>query len=233
MKAGIFAAGLGTRLGGPTRGPKGLTKVAGRALIDWVLEDLERASAAELVIIINEQSLAIRDHVEARRSPVPIRWIVETTPSSMHSFVRVLERLTRGGDAGPFLMSTVDTVAPPGTFASFVDRAATFAGADVVLGLTSSLDDERPFRIAVDDSGSVVAVGEGPYATAGYSWVRASVLREADAAISDGLTALRQFFARLFDHGFRFAGVPMPDSFDVDRDVDVAAAERLIRRGAL
>ena len=41
--------------------------------------------------------------------------------------------------------------------------------------------------------------------------------------------ALRQFFAYLFARGFRFAGVCMPDSIDVDRDVDVAAAEQLIR----
>ena len=233
MRAGVFAAGFGTRLGGPDHGPKGLTMVGGKPLIDWVLDDVERATPAEIVIIINEESAAVRDYVHGSGRAVPVRWIVETTPSSMHSFLRVLEALTRNGDPGPFLMSTVDTIAKRGTFASFVERAAMFTEADVVLGLTSNLDDERPFRITVDDVGTVVAVGEGPYATAGYSFVRPSVLREAEAARRAGLNALREFVGHLFRRGLRLTGVPMPESFDVDRDLDVAAVERVIRAGAL
>jgi len=229
VKAGIFAAGFGTRLGGLARGPKALTLVAGKPLIDWVLDDLARAKASEIAIIINSESLAVRDHVLRSRAADPIRWIVETTPSSMHSYLRVLEELTRQGDAGPFLMSTVDTVAPGGALATFLERAAPLPEADVVLGLTSNLDDEKPFRIAIDEHGRVVSVGDGPLATAGYSLVRASVLREGAAARADGLAALREFFARLFARGFRFAGVLMPESIDVDRDADVAAAERLVR----
>jgi len=228
VKAGVFAAGFGTRLGGPARGPKALTLVAGKPLIDWVLDDLTRANASEVAIIINKESLAVRDHVE-READHPIRWIVETTPSSMHSFLRVVEELARHGDPGPFLMSTVDTVARGGTFATFLERAAAFPDADVVLGLTDNLDDEKPFRIGIDGRGGVASVGDGPFATAGYSLVRATVLKEAASARADGLGALREFFARLFARGFRFAAVFMPESIDVDREADVAAAERLVR----
>ena len=41
----------------------------------------------------------------------------------MHSFLRVVETLAAGGDEGPFLVSTVDTVAPPGAFARFAAEA--------------------------------------------------------------------------------------------------------------
>jgi len=228
LRAGVFAAGFGTRLGGPDRGPKGLTTVAGRPLVDWVLDDVLRAGAEDIVIIINKESAAIREHVD-RRGTATVRWIVETTPSSMHSFVRVMEELARDGDAGPVLMSTVDTVVPPGTMRSFVDRAAGFPDADVILALTPNLDDDNPFRVRIDGAGSVVALDEGPLATAGYSLVRASVLREAEAARRDGLSALRQFFTRLLARGFRFAGVRMPHSVDVDRAADIVAAEQLIR----
>jgi NDP-sugar pyrophosphorylase family protein len=233
VKAGIFAAGFGERLGGAARGPKGMTPVAGRPLVDWVLDDLDRAGVEEIVVIVNEQSSAMRDHVTREHPRLPIRWIVETTPSSMHSFFRVMGDLTRGGDAGPFLVSTVDTIAPPGTFGSFAARAAAVSGADVVLALTSHIDDEKPFRIRIGDggggSGIVEAMNEGPLATAGYSMVGAAVLREADPARAAGLCALREFFAHIFARGYRFAGVCMPDSVDVDRAADVAAAERLIR----
>jgi len=234
LKAGVFAAGFGTRLGGPDRGPKGLTAVAGQPLIDWVLDDLLRAGAEEIVIIINKESAAIREHVD-RRGIVTVRWIVETTPSSMHSFLRVMEELARDGDGGPMLMSTVDTVAPPGAMRTFVDRAAAFPDADVVLALTANLDDDNPFRVRMDGAGgegaagNVVAFDEGSLATAGYSLARPSVLREAEAARRDGLAALRQFFVRLLARGYRFAGVGMPDSVDVDRAADIAAAERLVR----
>lgn len=235
MKAGIFAAGVGARLGGPARGPKALTAVAGRPLIDWVLEDLDRAAATDVVVIINEESIAVRDHV-ARHPPLAaVRWIVETTPSSMHSFFRIVEDLARDGDAGPFLVSTVDTIAPPGTFAAFVDGAsALLPDADAVLALTAHVDDEKPFRVRLEDgaprAGAVAALGQGPFATAGYSLVRPSVLRDADAARAARLGALREYFVRLFAGGYRFAGVCMPDSIDVDRDADVAAAEQLIRK---
>ena len=235
MKAGIFAAGAGTRLGGPPRGPKALTPVAGRPLIDWLLDDLERARITDVVVIINEQSIAVRDHVAAHPRRGAIRWIVETTPSSMHSFLRVVEDLARDGDGGPFLISTVDTIAPPGTFAAFVDRAsALLAHSDAVLALTARIDDETPFRVRLVDRdariGPVAALGDGPFATAGYSLVRPSVLRDADAARAARLGALREYFVRLLAGGFRFAGVCMPDSIDVDRDADVLAAEQLLRK---
>src|SRR5205823_3995980 len=119
--------------------------------------------------------------------------------------------------------------------ATFVERASALPDADVVLALTTHIDDEKPFRIRIADeeSGAVAAMNDGPYATAGYYTVRASVLRETDAARAAGLAALRQFFAHVFARGFRFAGVPMPDSIDVDRIGDVAAAERLIRRATV
>ncbi|HMD34449.1 MAG TPA: NDP-sugar synthase [Vicinamibacterales bacterium] len=235
MKAGIFAAGVGARLGGPARGPKALTPLAGRPLIDWVLEDLDRAAVTDVVVIINEESIAVREHVTRHPPRAAIRWIVETTASSMHSFFRIVEDLARDGDAGPFLASTVDTIAPAGTFAAFVDRAsALLPDADAVLALTARVEDDKPFRVRLADgaarSGAVAALGQGPFATAGYSLVRPSVLRDADAARAARVGALRDYFVRLLAGGFRFAGVCMAESIDVDRDADVTAAERLLRK---
>ena len=83
------------------------------------LDPIADAGATEVVIIINERSLAVRDHVSAGRWPFAVRWIVQTTPSSMHSFLLVLEALVGGAD-DRVLISTVDTVSPSGAFAEFV-----------------------------------------------------------------------------------------------------------------
>ena len=102
------------------------------------------AGASEVVVIINEDSLAVRDHVTAVEWPFALRWIVETTPTSMHSFLRVVETLATEGDDGPFLLSTVDTVADSQTYAQFMAEARQLEQAAVTLALTSPGNDEKP-----------------------------------------------------------------------------------------
>src|SRR5215471_11921225 len=180
FRAGVFAAGLGSRMrpdGSVGAPPKALTPIADRPLVEWILRDIVAAGASEIVVIVNEQSQSVRDHITQTMPSCPVTWIVETTPSSMHSFLRVLETLALGGDTGPFLMSTVDTIAPPGTFASFVDAAEHARPADMILALTSRVDDDNPLTMRIgpvqsDSCADIVAVGEGAYATAGYYFVR-------------------------------------------------------------
>jgi NDP-sugar pyrophosphorylase family protein len=237
LKAGVFAAGAGARMragDGGSHQPKALTRVADRTLIEWILRDIDAAGAPDIVVIVNEQSIAVRDHVARVMPSRPITWIVETTPSSMHSFLRVLETLARDGDDGPFLMSTVDTIATPGTFARFVDAASRAQTADIVLAMTERIDDDHPLRMQLGSAGAdgtadILSVGDGVHATAGYSFVRATLLREADAARRANLPALRAFLSRVCERGYAMRGICMPESIDVDRPSDVAAAEQLLR----
>jgi NDP-sugar pyrophosphorylase family protein len=230
LRAGVIAAGAGERLS-PAGSLKPLVRVAGRTLIDRVLGSIADAGATEVVIIINELSLPVKDHVSAARWPFEIRWIVETTPSSMHSFLLVLDALAQGPN-DRVLISTVDTVVREGAFADFV-AAAGAGNADVTLALTTLVDDERPLRVAMDADGRVIAIGAAADAsllvTAGYYFVRGRVLDEADAARRDGVAALRTLLGRLAERGYRIDGVVMPDSIDVDRPSDVAVAERLLQ----
>ena len=233
LRAGVIAAGRGDRLRPGMNCLKPLVRISGRTLIERVLASIGAAGATEVVVIVNEASLAVEGHVTALEWPFPIRWIVETTPSSMHSFLRVLETLAENGDPGPFLISTVDTVAAPGAFADFLDEARDHVEADVTLALTSPGEDEKPLLVTLEDS-RVTAMGEAvpasPYATAGYYLVRPSILREAAQARLDELGALRAYFSRLLERGYRIDGIPVRESVDVDRPDDVAAAEELLRR---
>jgi NDP-sugar pyrophosphorylase family protein len=233
LRAGVIAAGRGDRLKPGMNCLKPLVRISGRTLIERVLASIGAAGATEVVVIINEASRAVQDHVSALEWPFAIRWIVETTPSSMHSFLRVLESLADSGDQGPFLISTVDTVAGPGAFARFVDEGRNHAEADVTLALTAPGEDEKPLLVSLDGS-RVSAMGEAvvfsPYATAGYYLVRPSVLREAAQARLLGLGALRAYFSRLLECGYRIEGIPVGESMDVDRPIDVAAAEEFLRR---
>ena len=137
-----------------------------------------------------------------------------------------LEELADDGDEGPFLITAVDTIAPPGTFRRFVGLAGTAPPADIILGLTTFVDDENPLRIDVADSSiaaaAITSIGDGPYVTAGYFLARPGILREAGVGRTSGFNALRPCLCHLFD---RMSGVRMADSIDVDRPSDVATAE--------
>jgi len=274
LRAGIIAAGQGNRLRHGMHTLKPLVPIAGRTLVERVLSSLAEAAPSEVVIIVNEGSLAVRDHVASRGWPFAVRWIVETTPSSMHSFLRVLEELAGGGDEGPFLMSTVDTIAAPGAFASFAALSREL-DADVTLAVAQPRDDPKPLlarmtpgtsriealgdMVRLPASAEATAVGrsvprrpeadgtgvsraathfgdiglqpgDDVWATAGYYSVRPSVLREATAARRDRLPALRTFFGRLLDRGYRLSGVPVACAIDVDRPHDVKAAEAFLKQ---
>jgi NDP-sugar pyrophosphorylase family protein len=230
LRAGVIAAGAGERLAA-AGSLKPLVRVGGRPLIDRVLGSIADAGATDVVVIINERSLPVRDHVSSDSWPFDIRWIVQTTPSSMHSFLLVLEALVEGAD-DRVLISTVDTVVPEGAFADFVG-AARAADADVTLALTTLVDDESPLRVRLDGDRRVTAIGAAadgsPFVTAGYYFVHARVLNEADLARRHGVSALRAFLGRLIERDYRIDGVVMPDSNDVDRPSDVVVAERLIQ----
>jgi NDP-sugar pyrophosphorylase family protein len=217
---------------------KPLVKVGDQTLIEHVLNSMAEAGASEVFVIINEDSLVVRDHIAALKWPFALRWIVETTPTSMHSFLRLVETLAADGDEGPFLLSTVDTVAGSLTYAQFITEARRLPQAVVTLAVASAGDDEKPLlvRTAPGDS-RIVALGQAAApsdnATAGVYAVRASILVEAEAARRDGIDALRTFLGRLLDRGYHLAGIPIARSIDVDRPGDIRIAEEFLRNTAV
>ena len=229
LRAGVLAAGRGERLRARPSDLKPLARIGDETLIEHVLKAMADAGASEVVVIINEDSQAVRDHVAKSDWPFSLRWIVETTPTSMHSFLRLVEVLAADGSDWPFLLSTVDTVTSPKAFANFMAQARAHEAA-IALALSSPGDDEKPLLVRMKTGESrIEAFGEGEYATAGVYAVRPIILREADAARRDGVDALRKFLQRLLDRGYHLAGIPISRSIDVDRPADIAAAEALLR----
>lgn len=229
LRAGVLAAGRGERLRTNPSDLKPLARIGGETLIERVLHSMGDAGATEVVVIINEDSEAVRDHVTRRDWPFALRWIVETTPTSMHSFLRLVETLAVDGNEGPFLLSTVDTVTGLNAYADFI-RRAQMEDAAMTLALTTPGNDEKPLlvRLAEGDS-RIAAFGEGEFATAGVYAVRPIILREAEAARQDKLDALRTFLARLLERSYRLSGIPISRSIDVDHPADLAEAENFLR----
>lgn len=233
MKAGILAAGNGRRIRCHAATLKPLVEVAGKTLLEHVLHSLHAAGADEIVVIINEDSLAVRDHIAAQAWPFTVRWMIETTPASMHSFLRLMEELSADGAGGPFLLSTVDTIVAPEDCREFFQKATGQRDAAVTLALTSMWDDEKPLLARVEKNSSrITALGPAAngsnLATAGLYAVCPSILCEAEAARRDGLDSLRSFLARLLERGHLIRGVEIPEAIDVDYITDVEKAEALL-----
>jgi NDP-sugar pyrophosphorylase family protein len=244
--AGIIAAGWGERLG--QKIPKALTPSGGKVLIDYALDGFEAAGITLVTCIVNEAARTVPDYVTKSRRKLEMDWIIRTTPSSMHSFLIVLERLARDGEAS-YLMTTVDSICPPSAYRDFVAASNLFRNADVCLGLTSFIDDEKPLRVAMrgeEDTGlipkhvkdnpeafEIIAMTnhgfDSEYVTAGFYRASPRILKEKDTLLGQKFTALRQCLGYLLKYGYRFYGVPLPAVVDVDRPQDIQVAEKLIR----
>jgi N-acetyl-alpha-D-muramate 1-phosphate uridylyltransferase len=66
----VFAAGLGTRMRPLTdRTPKPLVRVAGRALIDYALDDFARAGVGTAIVNVHHLADQIETHLVGRQDP--------------------------------------------------------------------------------------------------------------------------------------------------------------------
>jgi NDP-sugar pyrophosphorylase family protein len=245
--AGIIAAGWGERLG--QKQPKALTRIGRRTLIDYTLDGLIATGVQQVTCIVNEAAKEVPAYVAQARRPLEMDWVIQTTPSSMHSFLIVLGRLAERSPESGFLMTTVDSICPPRAYTDFAKAVRLFPQADLVLGLTEFIDDEKPLRVAMrgeertgllpqrveEDPAAFEIVAltnngfDSTFVTAGFYWAGRSILKEKEVALGSDWKALRQFLGHLLRNGYRIYGVPLPPVVDVDRPEDVRSAEELLK----
>lgn len=223
----IIAAGEGRRLreAGWTV-PKPLVPVAGVPLVGSVIENFRAAGIDSITIIVNEEARECAAWARARFPALDLRFVVETTASSLESFGRVL-----AASPGPrVLVSTVDAWCRPADFAAFVAAARRRPPDATVLGVTPLVADESPLWVTLDPGGRVVELGagRGQVVTAGLYLVSGAVR----AAAPPALPRLRDYLRWLWRRGEPLYGEIVPNVVDVDRADDVALAEALAARPA-
>ena len=136
-------------------------------------------NATEIVVICNEQMSDVASHLKMIQDkglnglPVPLRFVVKSTPSSMHSFYELRNFLRED----PFILTTVDTIFDESEFhdyvLSFQDKIAQ--GTDALMGVTDYIDDEKPLYVGVDMSCVLMGYYDTPQAdshfiSAGIVW---------------------------------------------------------------
>lgn len=216
MKIILPMAGFGTRLRPHTwHVPKPLVPLAGKTMIDHVLDRLLPLDPEEIICIVGYLGDQIERYIKERYR-VPTRFVVQPAMRGQADAIA----LTRGMVEGPSLVMFADTIFEADFSPLPALRQQGIDGAIYV----KAIDDPRRFGIAiVDEAGIATQLVEKPedpvsnLALVGiYYFHDTGALYEAiDALIASGKTLKGEYFLAdavqvLIDRGQRLKTLPIP-----------------------
>lgn len=233
----IIAAGEGSRLA--TEGitmPKPLVKIAGECLIDRLIRIFMNNDAEEIVVICNDHTAQVASHLAALQRdglcgrPVPLRFMMKSTPSSMHSFFEISKYLSDH----PFILTTVDTIFREDEFAEFV-KAFKDCRLDGLMGVTAYIDDERPLYVETDKHHHIKAFldppAATPYVSAGIYGLQPSAIFTLSNCIARSEKRMRNFQRALLADRRKLMAWTFGTVFDIDHAADISKAEKFLEDG--
>ena len=238
MKYAIIAAGEGSRLAQEgILQPKPLVEVAGHKLIDRLLGEFRSVGASALWVVCNDLRPEVKAHLQQLvrdgldGQPLPLHYVVRTTPSSMHSFAALAPHL----DGEPFVLTTVDTIFRPAEFASYVQAFAEAVreGYDGLMGVTDYVDDERPLWVGVDSDDLVTGFHDdyagGPRLISGGIYgLTPRALPTLQHCLDRGDSRMRNFQRALVAEGCRLKAWRFSKVLDIDHASDIDKAEQFL-----
>jgi MurNAc alpha-1-phosphate uridylyltransferase len=214
-RAMVLAAGLGTRMRPLSDTlPKPLVPVAGKALIDHVLDRLADAGVREAVVNVHHRANQIEAHLKGRTRPKII--ISDERGELLDTGGGVVKALPQLG-RGPFFHMNSDTLWIEGVTPNLARLAAQFDAArmDILLLLASTAtsigyEGRGDFLMAPDGRLSRRAEREvTPFVYAGAAILSPAIFTDAPT----GPFSLNRLFDRAADagrlHGLRLDGVWM------------------------
>ena len=254
MKYAIIAAGEGSRLAEEGIAvPKPLVKVAGQCLVDRLIRVFLANDAEEIVVVCNDFTPLVDEHLRMierdgfEGSMIPLRHIVRTTPSSMHSFYELSEFLKDS----PFVLTTVDTIFRDEEFADYIAafKASLADGsADGMMGVTDYVDDEKPLYVAsppalsrregagtrmkfplIENFLDADPDGTCPYISGGIYGLTPKAIDTLNRCMAEGKSRMRNFQRGLIEDGLRLLAFPFSKVLDIDHAKDVEKAEEFLR----
>lgn len=226
MKAGIIAAGEGSRLAQGRPGTvKPMILVAAKPLIHWVVAGLRSSGCKEIVVLTNSRGGAVGPYLAAAFPDVKFDFVTADTASSFESFRLVAQRLAATEEA--FVVSTTDALIKPEDVARFIDECRT-AKATAGMALTLHVDDEKPLWADVDGA-RITALGDDAKRKDAVTCGLYYMTRSAATALTatNNYSRLREFWTNLVAFGDVY-GIVLSKSLDVDRPEDLSAAESFL-----
>ncbi|MBR2192751.1 MAG: NTP transferase domain-containing protein [Bacteroidaceae bacterium] len=242
MKFAILAAGEGSRLAKEGVSlPKPLVPVHGEAMIDRLIRVFMDCGASEILIITNNLTELTKAHLqELVEQGLPVKYIVKTTPSSMHSFYELKNYLGKG----KFCLTTVDTIFRETEFKRYIDAFKSL-DKDGMMAVTDYVDDEKPLWVSTDtdlmitgfhDSQELFSesaaghdgVSVCKYISGGIYCLNEKAFDVLDKCIAEGQSRMRNFQRQMVFDGLQLEAYPFSKILDVDHADDIAKAETFL-----
>lgn len=244
MRYAIIAAGEGSRLQQEgIESPKPLVNVHGEHLLDRLLRIFMANDAEEIVVICNDLTTLVSAHlVDIQQNglqgrPIPLRFLVKSTPSSMHSFFE-LSRYLEDSDA--FVLTTVDTIFREEEFGSYVSafKQMLAKGEDGMMGVTDYIDDEKPLYVeTVEETGDALypritgfldACDHPRFISGGIYGLTPRAIKTLQGCMERGESRMRNFQRALIRDGLKLRAYPFTKVLDIDHASDIAKAEAFL-----
>lgn len=231
MKFAIISAGEGSRLSQEgVQLPKPLVQLNGEAMIDRLIRIFAKNGASQVVIIINNEVQATKEHlVKLKESmALPLEVVVKTTPSSMHSFYEISPYL----EDDKFCLTTVDTVFREEEFTHFID-AFRASENDGMMAVTDYIDDEKPLYISTDRKLNITGFYDAmtpdcQYISGGIYCLSPKAINVLQSCIEKGISRMRNFQRQLVAEGMKLTAYPFSKILDVDHASDIIKAEAFL-----
>ncbi len=240
MKYAIIAAGEGSRLAAEgIESPKPLVMVRGEMLIDRLIRIFMDNDAEEIVIICNDLTTLVGQHLldiqqnGLKGRPIPLRFVMKSTPSSMHSFYEISRYL----DDSAFCLTTVDTIFQPEEFNEYIGsfKKAVEEGIDGMMGVTDYIDDEKPLYVEVDDELYVKAFldksDDCRFISGGIYGLTPRSIATLQGCVDRGESRMRNFQRALIADGLRLKAYKFSKVLDIDHAADIKKAEDFLTEG--
>ena len=246
MRYAIIAAGEGSRLAQEgIDAPKPLVKVNDEHLIDRLLRIFMENDAEEIVVICNDLTPYVSSHLARIQNeglygrPIPLRFIVKSTPSSMHSFYE----LSKTFDVlSPFVLTTVDTIFREEEFGNYISafKQVLAEGGDGMMGVTDYIDDEKPLYVETVGQGSsewpritnfLDTCDHPHYISGGIYGLTPRAIDTLNACIERGESRMRNFQRALIRDGLQLRAYCFSKVLDIDHASDIQKAEEFLKGG--
>lgn len=227
----IIAAGEGRRLSEEgVAQPKALVPLNGEPLLSRLVRIFNVCGAERIVVIVNDLNPLAEQHVRhlmAQPGGENIHLVVQTTPSSMHSFYALSSHLADE----PFCLTTVDTIFREADFREYLDYFAQ-SDADGVMGVTDFVDDEKPLYVETNEALDITAFLDAAttckYISGGIYGLTAPALKTLQRCMAEGQSRMRNYQRGLIADGLRLKAFPFSKILDVDHASDIVKAEEFL-----
>jgi glucose-1-phosphate thymidylyltransferase len=230
VKVILPVAGKGTRLLPLTRHvPKPLIRVAGRPVLDYVIDKLDGLDVEELIFITGHLKEQIEDYVRSRYR-LPARFVEQRVQDGTAGAVN----LARPFVDGPVLIVFVDTV-----FDADLSLAAR-SNADGIIWVKEVEDYQRFGVVVTDQRGDMQRIVEKPatpisrLANIGLYYIRdwrtlfEGIAHTLRGPQMKGEWFLTDAFQYMIDHGKRLATAEVAGWYDCGKVETVLATNRVI-----